>query len=533
MMGDRLEQGPSTKAFYRPEDVRELDYNRDLGDPGEYPFTRGVYRTMYRGRLWTMRQYSGFGTAEESNARYKMLLDQGQTGLSVALDLPTQLGLDSDDPMAEGEVGRVGVAVDTLKDMEILFRDLPIDEVGTSFTINATAPILLAMYIVVGEKQGIPASQLRGTIQNDILKEYIARGTWIFPPEPSIRLAIDAIQYCTEEAPKFNPISISGYHIREAGSTAVQELAYTLANALVYVQAAVERGLNVDEFGPRLSFFFSAHRNLFEEIAKFRAARRLWARIMKQRFNTREPKACRLRFGIGCSGSTLQAEQPLNNVVRVAYEALSAVLGGAQSVFTCAWDEAFTIPTDASAELALRTQQILAYESGVPDVVDPLGGSYYVESLTNAMEARAEELMKRIEDEGGMVAAIKRGHVQGAILDEAYAKQQAVRSGERVVVGVNRFQREDSNREKRQRDMEVYEPNAGGVRRQMRRLERVKVERDERSVRRVLLDLREAAQTEANLMPHLIRAAREYATVGEMTAVLKDCFGEYREPLHV
>jgi methylmalonyl-CoA mutase N-terminal domain/subunit len=450
-----------------------------------------------------MRQYAGCGTAEESNARYRFLLEQGQSGLSVALDLPTQLGLDSDDPLAEGEVGKVGVAIDTLKDMEILFDGLPIDKVSTSFTINAPAAILLAMYIVMAEKQGIAPHEIRGTIQNDILKEYIARGTWVFPPQPSIRLITDTIEYCAQNAPRFYPISISGYHIREAGATVVQELAFTLANALIYVQAAIERGLDVDDFAPRLSFFFSAHTDFFKEIAKFRAGRRLWARIMRERFGAQNPKSWQLRFGIACSGSTLQAQQPYNNVVRVAYEAMSAALGGAQSVFTCAWDEPFAIPSVESAQLALRTQQILAYETGIIGVVDPLAGSYYIESLTNRLEEETRALMDGIESQGGMVPAIQSGRVQ-------------------------KFQSEEGERK-----LDLYQPDPEGFRRQVERLHRVKAERDDKGSQRALAELRRAAQGKGNLMPYLIEAVRQYATLGEMTAILKEVFGEFREPVNI
>jgi methylmalonyl-CoA mutase N-terminal domain/subunit len=514
--------------FYGPDDLDAFDYERDLGDPGQYPFTRGIYPTMYHGRVWTMRQYAGFGMAEESNARYKFLLEQGQSGLSVALDLPTQLGLDSDDPLAEGEVGKVGVAIDTLRDMEILFDGLPIDKVSTSFTINATAAILLAMYIVVAEKQGISSHKLRGTIQNDILKEYVARGTWIFPPEPSIRLIVDTIEYCAQHAPRFYTISISGYHIREAGATAVQELAFTLANALVYVQAVIDRGLDVDDFAPRLSFFFSSHNDFFVEIAKFRAGRRLWARIMKERFGARDPKSWGLRFGIACAGSTLRAEQPRNNVVRVAYEAMSAVLGGAQSVFTCAWDEPFALPSAESAQLALRTQQILAYETGIKDVVDPLAGSYYVESLTNQLEEETGKLMDDIESQGGMVPAIRSGRIQKMILDQAYREQIEIQSGERVIVGFNRFQSGEGKRK-----LDLARPGSQNLERQVERLHRVKAERDGNSVHTVLSELRQAAQGQENVMPYLIEAVRHYATLGELTALLKEVFGEFREPVNI
>ena len=519
---------PEPNLFYRPEDLMGLDYDRDLGDPGQYPFTRGVYPSMYRGRLWTMRQYSGSGTAEESNARYKLLLEQGQSGLSVALDLPTQLGLDSDDPLAEGEVGRVGVAIDTLKDMEILFAGLPIDKVSTSFTINAPAAILLAMYIVMAEKQGLPTSKITGTVQNDILKEYIARGTWIFPPEPSIRLIVDVIEYCTQHAPRFYPISICGYHIREAGSTAVQELGFTLADALVYVQRAIDRGLNADDFAPRLSFFFSASNDLLEEVAKFRAARRLWAKTMREHFGSHNPESWRLRFGVGCAGSTLQAEQPFNNVIRVAYEAMAGVLGGSQSVFTCAWDEPFSIPSDESAELALRTQQVLAYETGVAGVVDPLAGSYYVEALTTRMEEEAKHLMEEIEEQGGMIPAIEQGRAQRLILEQAYLQERKQQSGEKVVVGVNRFRGSEGGLK-----LNLYQADPQNYGRQLERLRDVKAQRDNEAVARALAAVRSASQTHENLMPYLIEAVRQYATIGEITAVLKGVFGEFKQPVSV
>jgi methylmalonyl-CoA mutase, N-terminal domain len=513
------------KAFFTPADLEHTDYATEIGDPGQFPMTRGIYRDMYKGQTWTMRQYAGFGTAEESNARYKFLLEQGQSGLSVALDLPTQLGLDSDDPLALGEVGKVGVAIDTLKDMEVLFEDLPIDRVSTSFTINAPATILLAMYLAAGEKQGIPPGKLRGTIQNDILKEYIARGTWIFPPQQSIRLVVDAIEYCTQLAPNFYPISICGYHIREAGATAAQELAFTLANALVYVAAAVERGLDIDAFAPRLSFFFSAHRNFFEEIAKFRAGRKLWAKIMKERFGAKNPKSWMMRTGMACSGSTLQAQQPSNNIIRVAYEAMAAALGGVQSMFTCAWDEPFAIPSQESAQLAIRTQQVLAYETGITDTADPLGGSYYVEALTTRLENETLSLMEAVNEGGGMVSMIEEGEIQRMILDQAYEEEKSLRTGEEKIVGVNVYTLEEEKRV-----LNLYQPEPQTVDRQLARLKQVKEERDPQAVRTALSGLDEAARGKANLMPYLIEAVQQYATIGEMTAILKKQFGEFVEP---
>jgi methylmalonyl-CoA mutase, N-terminal domain len=516
---------PDEKAFYRPTDLQDIDYENKIGDPGQYPMTRGIYPDMYRGQIWTMRQYAGFGTAEESNERYKFLLKQGQSGLSVALDLPTQLGLDSDDPLALGEVGKVGVAIDTLRDMEILFEGLPIDKVSTSFTINAPAAILLAMYLVVGEKQGIPGDRLRGTIQNDILKEYIARGTWIFPARQSLKLATDAIEYCTRKAPNFYPISICGYHIREAGASAVQELAFTLADALVYVQAAVERGLDIDQFAPRLSFFFSAQSNFFEEIAKFRAARNLWAKMMKERFSAKKTKSWMMRIGIACSGSTLQAKQPQNNILRVAYQALEAALGGVQSIFTCAWDEPFAIPSSESAELAIRTQQVLAHETGITGVADPFGGSYYIESLTTRIEDETLNLMRDVENRGGMVSLIEEGVVQGMILDQAYAHEKKLRSGEIKIVGVNLFTSEEKTG-----NLNLYQASQAAFHTQLARLRRVKEERNLEAVQEALKRLAQAARENENLMPYLIDAVRQYATIGEITQLLKKQYGEFNEP---
>jgi methylmalonyl-CoA mutase N-terminal domain/subunit len=512
--------------IYTPESIRHLDPHDDIGLPGEFPFTRGVQPTMYRGRLWTMRQYSGFGTPRESNARYKWLLEQGQTGISVALDLPTQLGLDSDDPEAIDDVGRVGVAIDTLADMETLFDGIPIDRISTSFTINATAAILLAMYLVVAERQGVPTSKIAGTIQNDILKEYVARGTWIFPPEPSLRMIVDTIEHCVRHAPRFNSISVAGAHFRDAGATAVQELAYTLADGLTYVQRCIDRGLKVDEFAPLISFYFYTHNDFFEEVAKYRAGRRLWARLMKERFGATDPRAMMFRFGVVCGGSTLTAQQPQNNITRVAYQALSSVLGGVQSVFTAAWDEAFAIPTEQTAELALRTQQVLAYETGVANVADPLGGSYFVEALTDRVEQEARAIIERIDRMGGMVPCIENGLIQKEIALEAYRHQQRIENGEQVVVGVNKFSREEPER----RQLELYEADASLGSRQREDLARVKRSRDARQVAKVLTRLREAARGTESLMPPIIEAVTAYASLGEICAVLREEFGVFREP---
>jgi methylmalonyl-CoA mutase, N-terminal domain len=524
--GASTSSGLELDVIYTPESVSQIDPLADTGLPGEYPFTRGVQPTMYRGRLWTMRQYSGFGTPRESNQRYKWLLEQGQTGISVALDLPTQLGLDSDDPEAIDDVGRVGVAIDTLADMETLFDGIPIDRISTSFTINSTAAILLAMYAAVAERQGVPADKITGTIQNDILKEYVARGTWIFPPEPSLRLIVDTIEYCIRNAPRFNSISVAGAHFRDAGATAVQELAYTLADGLTYSQRCVDRGLNVDEFAPLISFYFYTHNDLFEEAAKYRAGRRLWARLMKERFGARDPRAMMFRFGVVCGGSTLTAQQPQNNIVRVAYQALSSVLGGVQSVFTAAWDEAFAIPTEQTAELALRTQQILAYETGVANVVDPLGGSYYVESLTDRIESEARAIIERIDRMGGMVPCIESGLIQKEIAAEAYRHQQRIDSGAQVVVGVNKFTRDEPER----RQLELWELDASVGIRQREELARVKASRDKTLVGRSLAALREAARGKESLMPTIMAAVKAYASVGEICTVLREEFGTFREP---
>mgnify|MGYP000678043373 CR=1 FL=1 len=524
-----LDFGKEVERLYTPEHLKDWDYLEKLGFPGEYPYTRGVYPTMYRGRLWTMRQYAGFGTAEETNKRYKYLLEQGQTGLSVAFDLPTQIGYDSDDPMALGEVGKVGVAIDTLEDMRILFNGIPLNKISTSMTINSTAAILLTMYQIVGEEQGAKSEELRGTIQNDILKEYIARGTYIFPPQPSMRIVADTIIYCAENIPKWNPISISGYHIREAGSTSVQEVAFTLADGIEYVKWITRRGVDVDKFAPRLSFFFASHNNFFEEIAKFRAARRLWAKIMRDRFGAKNSKSWMLRFHTQTGGSTLTAQQPLNNIMRVTIQALAAVLGGTQSLHTNSYDEALALPTEKSVEIALRTQQIIAYESGVADTIDPLGGSYYVEWLTDEIEEQAMKYIERIEDMGGMTRAIENGYVQKEIADSAYKFQMEVERGERVVVGVNKFvdEREEINIELLKVSEEVAE-------KQIRRLREIKKKRDKGKVDESLDALRKVAEKEEgnenNIVPYIYRCVKNYVTLGEIVAALKDIYGEYRAP---
>jgi len=510
---------------YTPADV-PVDYLQDLGFPGEYPFTRGVQPTMYRGRLWTMRQYAGYATAEESNARYRYLLAQGQTGLSVAFDLPTQLGYDADDPLASGEVGKVGVSISSLDDMQVLFNGIPLDQISTSMTINAPAAILLAMYIAVAKEQGVDPKHLRGTVQNDILKEYIARGAYIFPPRPSMRLVTDLIRYCATEVPEWNTISISGYHIREAGSTAVQEVAFTLANGIAYVQAAMEAGLDVDVFAPRLSFFFNAHNDFLEEVAKFRAARRLWARIMRERFGAKDPRSCMLRFHTQTAGCTLTAQQPELNVIRVTLQALAAVLGGTQSLHTNSLDEALWLPTEESVRIALRTQQIIAHESGVANTVDPLAGSYVVEYLTNEIERQAQAYIEKIDAMGGVLVAIEQGYIQQEIADAAYRYQQAVEKGERIVVGVNAYQiAEEARRLKRL----VVDPAVEA--RQRERLAALRARRDAERVSAMLARVEAAARApDQMLMPLFIAAVEAECTLGEICGVLRRVWGEYRPP---
>jgi len=521
---DRREtdSGIELKPVYGPEDLEGFDPERDLGRPGEPPFTRGVYPTMYRGRLWTMRQYAGMGTAAETNARFRYLLEHGQTGLSVAFDLPTQMGYDSDHPRAEGEVGRTGVAICSIEDMRRLFEGIPLGEVSTSMTINATAPILLLLYELVAEEQGVPAERLSGTVQNDILKEYAARGTYIYPPKPSMRLVTDLFAYCAERMPRWNTISISGYHMREAGATAVQEVAFTLANGIAYVRAALDAGLSIDAFAPRLSFFFACHMNLFEEVAKFRAARRLWARIMAERFGAKDPRSLMLRFHTQTGGATLTAQQPENNIVRTALEALAAVLGGTQSLHTNSYDEALALPTERAAKLALRTQQVIAYETGVASVVDPLGGSYYVEWLTSEIERRALAYLEKIDGMGGAVAAIEQGFYQDEIHEAAFRMQRQIESGERVVVGVNRF------REPEERQPEILRIPEEEVARQVERVRALRASRDREQVERALAAVEEAARGTDNLLPPMKEALRARATLGEVSDVLRRVFGEHR-----
>jgi methylmalonyl-CoA mutase N-terminal domain/subunit len=515
--------GQEVDRLYTPDDVADLDYDEDLGFPGEEPYTRGVYPTMHRGRLWTMRQYAGFGTAAETNERFQYLIDNGSSGLSLAFDLPTQMGYDSDAEMAAGEVGKSGVAIDTLADMETVFEGIPLDEVSTSMTINAPAAVLLAMYVAVGDQQGVAREQLRGTIQNDIMKEYIARNLYIYPPEPSMRLITDIFEFCAAETPKFNTISISGYHIREAGSTAAQEIAFTLANGIEYVEAALDAGLDVDDFAPQLSFFFNAHNNIFEEAAKFRAARRMWAQIMAERFGAENPKSKQLKFHTQTGGSTLTAQQIENNVVRVAYQALSAVLGGTQSLHTNGKDEALSLPTEKSVRTALRTQQILAHESGAADTIDPLAGSYYVESLTDDIEEEAFEIIDEIDGKGGMLPAVQNQWVQRQIQDTAYERQREIEQGERIIVGVNEFTVEDDEPQ-----MDVEEVTEEDERRQVESLESVKADRDEEAVEEALAALRDTAQGDGNLLPPIVDAVKAYATVGEICNTLRDEFGEYQ-----
>jgi methylmalonyl-CoA mutase N-terminal domain/subunit len=530
-----LKRFPERKAeFQTPSEIPlprlglpvdpDPDYMEKLGFPGEYPFTRGVQPSMYRGRFWTMRQYAGYASAEESNLRYRYLLEQGQTGLSVAFDLPTQIGYDADDPISAGEVGKVGVSISSLEDMQTLFQEIPLGKVSTSMTINAPASILLAMYIAVAKRQGVEPIQLRGTIQNDILKEYIARGTYIFPPRPSMRLITDVFRYCQAQVPHWNTISISGYHIREAGSTAVQEVAFTLANGIAYVQAALEAGLDVDGFADQLSFFFNAHNNFLEEVAKFRAARRMWARIMRERFKARNPRSWTLRFHTQTAGSTLTAQQPENNVVRVALQALAAVLGGTQSLHTNSMDEALWLPTEKSVRVALRTQQIIAHESGVADSIDPLAGAYLLEELTDEIEQRASEYIHRIDDMGGALAAIERGFIQDEIQQAAYRFQQAMERGEEIVVGVNAFQ------VKEQVEMERLTVDPAIEQAQRRRLEDLRARRDANRVSELLTRLEEAARGGENLMPLFIECVENEITLGEMCGLLRGLWGEYQPP---
>jgi len=519
--------GIPVKRIFTPEDVAGLDYEQDLNFPGEFPYTRGVQPTMYRGRFWTMRQYAGFGTAEDTNRRYRYLLEQGQTGLSVAFDLPTQIGYDSDHPLAQGEVGKVGVAIDSVKDMEILFDQIPLDKVSTSMTINAPASILLAMYIAVGEKQGVAAAKLNGTIQNDILKEYSSRGTYIFPPRPSMRIITNTFEYCTKEVPNWNTISISGYHMREAGCTAVQEVAFTLANGVSYVQAAIKAGLDVDEFGPRISFFFNAHLDFLEEVAKYRAARRLWAKIMRDRFKAQNPRSWMIRFHTQTAGSTLTAQQPYNNIIRVAWQALAAVLGGTQSLHTNSMDEALALPSEQSVQVALRTQQLIAHESGSADTIDPLGGSYYIEKLTDEIEKRAMDYIDKIDQLGGSVVAVEKGYIQQEIQDAAYRYQKEIESGDRVIVGVNRFQ----SKEPPPKGLLKVDPKVREV--QIKRIAELKASRSSQGVKTSLEALKKVARGEGNLMVPILSCVRTHCTLGEVCDALRSVFGEYESAVKV
>lgn len=520
------------KRLYTPQDLADFDYARDLGSPGEFPFTRGIYPTMYRGRLWTMRQFAGFGGPEETNHRFKYLLREGQTGLSTAFDMPTLMGLDSDHPLADGEVGVEGVAIDTLRDFEILFDGIPLDQVTTSFTINPSAPVIYAMYIAIGDQQGVPREKLRGTIQNDMLKEFIAQKEWVIPPRPSLDLIVDIFEFGMKETPNFNLISISGYHIREAGATAVQELAFTLADGMAYVEAALRRGLDIDRLGPQLSFFFNCHNSFFEEIAKFRAARRMWARIMRERYGAKNPDSWKLRFHTQTAGCTLTEQQPLNNIIRVTLQALAAVLGGTQSLHTNSYDEALALPSEEAVRIALRTQQIIAYESGVADTIDPLGGSYFVEALTTEIERRAFEYIKRIEEMGGgsilegVLAGIENGFFQREIAQAAYEYQKQVESGEQIIVGVNKYVTPEDEKKK----IKILRVDPEVQRRQIERLQKVRAERDNRAVKRALERLEEAIRTKENTMPYILEAVKAYASVGEIMDVFRKIYGSYREP---
>ena len=516
--------GIPVNRVYTPLDMEGFDYLKQLGMPGQYPYTRAVQPTAYRGRFWTMRQYAGFATAEETNERYHFLLKSGQTGLSVAFDLPTQIGYDSDHPLAQGEVGKVGVCIDSLWDMERLFQGIPLDQVSTSMTINSPCAVIMAMYLAVAEKQGVPFDKLRGTVQNDILKEYPARGTYIFAPRPSMRLITDIFAYCTKEVPQWNTISISGYHIREAGSTAVQEVAFTLANGIAYVEAAIQAGMKVDEFGPRLSFFFNSHSDFLEEVAKFRAARRLWAKIMKERFNAQDPRSLMLRFHTQTAGCSLTAQQPLNNIMRVAFQAMSAVLGGTQSLHTNSYDEALALPSELAVQVALRTQQVVAFETNVCDTIDPLAGSYYIEKLTDEVEARAQEYIDQIDRMGGAVAAIEKGFIQKEIGASAYRFQREIEKGERIIVGLNRFQ----THEDKLTGLLKVDPEVGE--KQKARLQELKNTRDNAAVQKALAELKTAAEGTDNLMPPILKAVKALATLGEVCDTLRGVFGEYEAP---
>lgn len=508
-----------------PEDL-PWTYEENLGNPGEFPYTRGPYPSMYLTRPWTMRQYSGFGTPEETNIRYKYLMEQGGTGLSVAFDLPSQIGLDSDDPMAEDEVGRVGVAIDSLEDMETVFKDIDLSSVSTSFTINATAAIMLAMYIAVGEKQGVPPEKLRGTIQNDMLKEFVARGTWIFPPRPSLRLIADSIIHCSQHLPRFNPISIAGAHFRDAGASAMQEIAFTMADAIEYVNTVLERGIDIDEFASRLSFFFYTYTDIFEEAAKYRAARRMWARLVKEKWEAKDPKSMAFRFGVVCGGASLCAPEPMNNIVRVAYQVLASALGGAQSIFSCAYDEAYALPTAETTKLALRTQQVCAEEAGLTNTVDPLGGSYFLESLTDSMEEEAGKIMDKIAELGGMVPCIEKGIVQRWISEEAYQTEMKIHRGDKVWVGVNKYKTETGPEE-----LTIHHHDREKSDDKIKKLQKLREQRSTEKANRSLDELRSACERNDNLMPYILEAVKAYATVGEINSAMKEVFGEFKEPV--
>jgi len=523
-----LESGISIKPVYGPEDLNNLDFEKEVGNPGEYPFTRGIHPLMYRQRPWTMRQYSGFGSAEETNQRFKWLLEQGQTALNVAFDLPTQLGLDSDDPLAEGEVGRVGMAIDTLQDLEDAFDNIPIEKISTALTINPVASVILAMYLVVAEKHGVNWEAVRGTTQNDILKEYIGRGTWIFPVKPSIRLIGDMVEFCSQKVPKFNPFSVCGYHIRESGATPVQEMAYAFEIAITYIQHILDRGLNIDDFAGRIAFNFDIHGNLWEQVAKFRAGRKLWAKIIKDRFKAKNPRSMTLRMIAGGGGGGLTIEEPENNIVRGAYYALISALSGTQTMALCSYDEAYTIPSKKAAKISLRTMQILADEMGLRDTVDPLAGSFYIEWLTKRMEEEIIECMKKVEKQGGMIKAVESGYIQEEVSYQAYLHEKKVQSGEIVKIGVNKYKSE----KKEDQQIEFHPFNTKVADKQKKRLQRVKTSRNETTVKEALSELKQAAQKNKNLMPSILKAVRCYTTLGEITAVFKKVFGEFKEPIN-
>ena len=521
-----LESGIKVKPVYGPEDIKDIHFEEKIGNPGEFPFTRGIHPLMYRKQPWTMRQYSGFGTAKETNERFKWLLEQGQTALNVAFDLPTQMGMDSDDPLAEEEVGRVGMAIDTLRDLEQAFDGIPLDKISTSLTINPVASVMLAMYLAVAEKQGIPWEQVRGTLQNDILKEYIGRGTWIFPAEPSIRLIGDTVEFCAKNVPKFNPFSVCGYHIRESGATPDQEMAYAFEIAITYIEEVLKRGLNIDEFAGQISFNFDIHGNLWEQVAKFRAGRRLWAKIVKERFGAQNPRSMTFRMIAGGGGGGLTIQQPENNIVRGAYYALISALSGTQTMALCSYDEAYTIPSKKAALISLRTMQILADEMGLRDTVDPLGGSYYIEWLTNEMEKKIVDCMEKVEAFGGMVKAVKEGHVQREVSRQAYLREKKIQSGEIVKIGVNKYVMEEE-----EPNVELHPFNPKVREEQKKKLKEIKASRNESEVREALTRLKKAVRSDENVMTYVLRAVKAYATLGEITKVFKEVFGEFKEPV--